>query len=84
MLVLGGSYLGFMEREVLGRRRPLFGRRTAQILLRPFHHLEAAGFHPRFSTVDHARVYGVCGGVPAYLLAFDDAKSVEQNLIAHV
>lgn len=84
LLILCGSYIGFMEREVLGQRSPLFGRRTAQILLRPFNHLEAARFHPRFSTVDQARVYAICGGVPAYLLAFDGAQSVEQNLISQV
>jgi len=84
LLILCGSYIGFMEREVLGRRSPLFGRRTAQILLRPFNHLEAAGFHPRLATVDQARVYAVCGGVPAYLLAFDGGQSVEQNLVARV
>ena len=70
-----------MECEVLGQRSPLFGRRTAQILLRPFGYLEAARFHPRFSTVDQARVDAVCGGMPAYLLAFDGARSVELNLI---
>ena len=36
VLLLCGSYLGFMEREVLGRASPLFGRRTAQIHLQPF------------------------------------------------
>jgi hypothetical protein len=36
MLIACGSYMGFMEREVLGRESPLFGRRTAQIQLRPF------------------------------------------------
>lgn len=84
VLILCGSYVGFMEREVLGRHSPLFGRRTAQILLRPFNHLEAALFHPRLSRVDQARVYAICGGVPAYLLAFDGAQSVEQNLITRV
>jgi AAA+ ATPase superfamily predicted ATPase len=84
LLILCGSYLGFMEREVLGRRSPLFGRRTAQILLRPFNHLEAAAFHRRLSAEDHARVYAICGGVPAYLLAFDEELSIEQNLIAHM
>jgi len=84
LLILCGSYIGFMEREVLGQSSPLFGRRTAQILLRPFGYLEAARFHPRFSTVDQARVYAVCGGVPAYLLAFDGAQSVEQNLITRL
>lgn len=84
LLILCGSYIGFMEREVLGRHSPLFGRRTGQILLRSFNHLEAARFHPRFSIVDQARVYAICGGVPAYLLAFDSAQSVEQNLIGQV
>ncbi len=33
LLVLCGSFVGFMEREILGRRSPLFDRRTAQIHL---------------------------------------------------
>src|SRR5262249_37734947 len=48
-LILCGSYVGFMEREILGRKSPLFGRRTAQIPLRPFGYREAALFHPRYS-----------------------------------
>src|SRR5262249_4487309 len=47
-LILCGSYVGFMERQVLGRKSPLFGRRTAQIHLRPFSYQEAAGFHPTY------------------------------------
>lgn len=79
-LVLCGSYLGFMEREVLGKQSPLFGRRTGQIHLKPFNHLESAGFHPRLSEEDHARIYAICGGIPAYLLALDSSLSVEQNI----
>ena len=56
LLILCGSYLGFMEREVLGKQSPLFGRRTAQILLRPFNHLESGEFHPMLSIVDRAKV----------------------------
>ncbi|MBL9170314.1 MAG: ATP-binding protein [Verrucomicrobiales bacterium] len=41
-LVLCGSYLRFIEREVLGKRSPLFGRRTGQIHLKPFNHLASA------------------------------------------
>jgi AAA+ ATPase superfamily predicted ATPase len=82
LLILCGSYLGFMEREVLGKRSPLYGRRTAHILLRPFNHLEAAAFHPHCSEQEQARIYFLCGGIPAYLLAFDGKSSVEQN-IAH-
>jgi hypothetical protein len=84
LLILCGSYLGFMEREVLGKRSPLFGRRTGQILLRPFDHLGAALFHPRLSTIDKARVHAICGGIPAYLLAFDGRLSIEQNIMTRL
>lgn len=82
MLILCGSYLGFMEREVLGKKSPLFGRRTAQILLRPFGFRDAAAFHPGWSAADHAQAYFVCGGLPAYLECFARDRSVEQNLAA--
>lgn len=84
MLILCGSYVGFMEREVLGRRSPLFGRRTAQILLRPFGYREAARFHPGYSTADCARTYFVCGGIPLYLRCFSAARSVEANIMAAI
>jgi uncharacterized protein len=82
MLILCGSYLGFMEREVLGKKSPLFGRRTAQILLRPFGYREAAAFHPHWSRPNQAAVWFVCGGLPFYLRCFSPALSVEQNLAA--
>lgn len=80
LLILCGSYVGFMEREVLGRESPLFGRRTAQIQLRPFRFAEAAAFHPGYSDTERARAYFVCGGVPLYLRAFEAPLSVEQNI----
>ena len=80
MLILCGSMIGFMEREVLGAKSPLFGRRTAQIHLQPFGFREAAAFHPRWSRTDQARVRFVVGGVATYLRAFDPARSFEQNL----
>ncbi len=80
MIILCGSYIGFMERAVLGRKSPLFGRCTAQILLRPFPYTEAAGFHPRWSLSSKAMVYFICGGIPLYLNFFNPAYSVEKNI----
>jgi AAA+ ATPase superfamily predicted ATPase len=82
MVILCGSFIGFMEREVLGEKSPLYGRRTAQILLRPFSFGEAVKFHPGYGPVDQALAYFVCGGVPLYLRYFDDARSVEANIEA--
>ena len=80
VLLLCGSYLGFMEREVLGKASPLFGRRTAQIHLQPFGYLEAARFHPRWSPEDRAKAYFLVGGLPQYLLCLDDARSIGRNV----
>ncbi len=80
MLVLCGSYMGFMEREVLGKKSPLFGRRTGQMLVEPFGFREAAGFHPKLSRADQARVWALCGGVPFYLKQFDGGRSVAWNI----
>lgn len=79
ILLLCGSYIGFMERDVLGEKSPLFGRRTAQIHLKPFGYLEAAEFHPRWSVADRARAYFLVGGVPQYLLCLSDGKSIATN-----
>lgn len=80
ILILCGSYIGFMEREVLGRKSPLFGRRTAQIFLQPFSFLEAAEFHPRWSHMNQAMAYFICGGIPLYLQFFNQAHSIEKNI----
>lgn len=83
-LILCGSFVGFMEREVLGRESPLFGRRTGQIHLQPFGYREAAEFHPGYSLRDRALTYFVCGGVPLYLRAFREGRSVEDNIAATI
>ncbi len=82
MLILCGSYIGFMEREILGEKSPLFGRRTAQILLQPFGYREAGEFHRSYSLEDRAKTFFICGGIPWYLEQFDVHRSVEMNIVA--
>jgi AAA+ ATPase superfamily predicted ATPase len=81
MLILCGSLIGFMEREVLGAQSPLHGRRTGALRIEPFSFREAALFHPRWSREEQARAHFVCGGVPAYLGRFDPSRSVAQNIV---
>ena len=69
-----------MERDVLGKSSPLYGRRTGQILLKPFGHREAAQFSPGASVVQHAITYFICGGIPLYLQHFRADRSVLQNI----
>lgn len=80
VLILCGSIVGFMEREVLGRKSPLFGRRTRTMHLGPLSAAEARQLHPRMSLEDAARTYMICGGIPAYEKAFSDKHSFTQNI----
>jgi hypothetical protein len=79
-LILCGSYMSFMEKEVLGSKSPLFGRRTGQIVLPPlsFEHLK--DFFSRYSKEDRVYTYGILGGTPAYLQRFSDKITIEQNV----
>ena len=81
MVILCGSYLGFMEREILGARAALHGRRTAQLMLAPLDHLEAAAFFPGWSTEERARAYFLCGGIPYHLQLLADCASVTDGII---
>ncbi len=80
-LVLCGSYVSFMESEVLGYQSPLYGRRTAEFKLDPFHYKEAAEMLPGYDSIQMMQAYGVLGGMPMYLAQFDDVLSLKENII---
>ena len=79
-LILCGSSMSFMEEQVLGYKSPLYGRRTAQFKVLPFDFAESIKYYKSFSDVDLAKIYGIVGGTPQYLLQVSDALSVEDNI----
>ncbi len=84
MLVLCGSQVSFMEKEVLAERSPLFGRRTGQRRLEPLRPPEALDFFPNWSVRDRIMAYAVVGGMPAYLRRFDDTRTVLENIASEI
>lgn len=80
MLVLCGSSVSFMVNEVLGYSSPLYGRRTANMELKPLNYLEAAKFFPNFSNIDKITAYLILGGIPYYLQTFTDKLSIKENI----
>jgi len=80
MLILCGSSIGMMEREVLSSKSPLFGRRTGQILLQALKIHDIHSFFPGYSFEDIVRIYGVCDGIPAYLQKLDPNLSFIENI----
>jgi len=76
-LVLCGSSVGMMYKEVLGYKAPLYGRRTGQIEINPL------VFEDVIKLLDKpvnecVKIYGVCGGVPFYLKEFVEKKDFFQ------
>ncbi|MBQ5988524.1 MAG: ATP-binding protein [Oscillospiraceae bacterium] len=79
-LILCGSYMGFMEKEVLASESPLFGRRTGQLQLKPFTYLTAARFMNGYSDTEKIELYGAFGGTPMYLQQIDPDETFEENI----
>ncbi len=73
-----------MENEVMGYKSPLHGRSTAQLEVLPFDYYDSAKFFEGYSNVDKLLVYGILGGVPCYLAAFDNMKTIEENIAANI
>lgn len=81
--VLCGSNQGFMESEVLGSESPLFGRRTAQIKLKPLPMNEAVKLMPSNATwQERFEYYAALGGTPYYLRQLREGDSFAENMTA--
>ena len=70
LLILCGSQVSFMEREVLAERSPLYGRRTGQLRLMPLSYRDSGYFFSEYPAKEKLIAYGVLGGIPAYLNQF--------------
>jgi len=83
-LILCGSYVGMMEREILAYRAPLYGRRTASRHLLPVDLPTAAQFFPAYSAERQIEIWSVLGGMPYYLQIFEDSAGVLANIRHHI
>lgn len=83
-LILCGSSVSFMLNDVMGYKSPLYGRSTGSMEVLPFDYLESAAFFPNYSEEEKLIAYGILGGVPRYLIAFDPKRSLKENLISEI
>ncbi|MBM4270542.1 MAG: ATP-binding protein [Deltaproteobacteria bacterium] len=79
-LILMGSSIGMMEREVLFAKAPLYGRRTGSLEIRemPFAALNA--FFPTLDFESRTALYGVFGAIPAYLEKVNESADILGNI----
>lgn len=79
-MILCGSYMGFMEKEVLSAKSPLFGRRTGQLHMKSFDYQTSLQFLEGFSDEDKLKLYGAFGGTALYLQQIQQDKNFEENI----
>jgi AAA+ ATPase superfamily predicted ATPase len=80
-LILSGSSMSFMEKQVLSYESPLYGRRTRQYKIKPFSLYEARDFFPKMNAEEFLTIYGLTGGIPLYLSMIDENKSLKENIL---
>lgn len=83
-LILCGSSVSFMINEVMGYKSPLYGRSTGSMEVKSFDYLESSEFFPEYSTLDKMIAYGILGGVPRYLNAFNSKVSLKENIVKEI
>lgn len=81
-LILCGSSMSFMEKQVLGYKSSLYGRRTAQFKLHPFTFFEATPMLKSFSAEEKAVLYGVTGGIPEYLSRIQPGTDMDTAIVS--
>jgi AAA+ ATPase superfamily predicted ATPase len=79
-LVLMGSSIGMMEKEVLFSKAPLYGRRTGALELGEMEFGSLNGFFPKKTVDELVSIYGVLGTIPAYLEKFNPEEDIFRNI----
>lgn len=80
MIVLCGSAMSFIEKELLAEKNPLYGRATGIYKMKEMGFYDAAKFFPDYSSRDKILAYAVLGGIPHYLSQWNPALSVDENI----
>ena len=80
LLVLSGSHLGMMQRQVLSYQAPLYGRATAKLHLEPLRFGDTGVYFPSFSAEERVALYAMLGGIPAYWERVGQELSVSENI----
>ena len=80
MIILCGSALSFIEKELLSEKNPLYGRATGIYKMKEMGFYDAIKFFPEYSDRDKVLTYAVLGGIPHYLRQWNPKLSVDENI----
>ena len=91
MIILCGSSMSFMEKEILSEKNPLYGRTTGiyklnemDIFTSVLFFENSLAYNERIDIIDKILRYSILGGVPHYLKQFDSRLSTEENIKKYI
>ena len=84
MLILCGSAMSFIEKELLAEKNPLYGRATGIYRMREMGFYDAMKFFPDYSDEDKVLTYSILGGIPHYLCQWNPELSVGDNIKRYI
>ena len=76
MIILCGSSMSFIEKNILAEKNPLYGRATGIYKMNEMPFYDAVRFFPDYSSRDKVIAYSVLGGIPHYLKQWDPTKTI--------
>ncbi len=79
-LVLSGSHLGMMQRQMLSYQAPLYGRATAHLRLLPLPFGATRSFFPKQDAAERVAIYAIFGGIPAYWERLNPNATISENI----
>ncbi|WP_294428266.1 DUF234 domain-containing protein [uncultured Treponema sp.] len=84
MLILCGSSMSYMEKEILSEKNPLYGRATGIYKMLPMPYSDSAKFFPNWNSRNKIIAHAILGGVPYYLSQFDETKNLKENICFNI
>lgn len=84
MIILCGSAMSFIEKELLSEKNPLYGRATGIYKMTGMGFYDAARFFPDYSPRDKVLMYSILGGIPHYLRQWNPELSIADNIKKNV
>lgn len=84
MIILCGSSMSFIEKDLLAKKNPLYGRATGIYKMKEMNFFDARKFFPQYSIEEQIIAYSILGGIPHYLNQFDSNQSIEENIKSNI
>lgn len=80
MIILCGSAMSFIEKELLSEKNPLYGRATGIYKMNEMGFYDAIKFFPDYSDKEKLLAFSILGGIPHYLRQFNPEITLEENI----